>query len=160
MLPDKLVMAGIIALIFSDWLHYPCPLCACSKMTQFQLFDSVVCNITFMKNIWNLKMSQFGQKGGSAFFKNVWNSKMSQFVKKGGGSAFLKNVWNSKLSQRSEGGEGSTLIGTLSQIFSIFYFDASPNKVQFSIGWAKIYFSFWHWQNQIVSPPWLKNYET
>ena len=32
-------------------------------------------------------------------------------------------------SQRSEGGEGSTLIGTLSQIFSIFYFDASPNPV-------------------------------
>ena len=30
------------------------------------------------------------------------------------------------MSQRSEGGEGSTLIGTLSQIFSIFYFDASP----------------------------------
>ena len=32
----------------------------------------------------------------------------------------------SKMSQRSEGG-GATLIGTLSQIFSIFYFDASPN---------------------------------
>ena len=31
------------------------------------------------------------------------------------------------MSQRSEGG-GSTLIGTLSQISSIFYFDASPNK--------------------------------
>ena len=30
------------------------------------------------------------------------------------------------MSQRSEGGEGSTLIGTLSQIFSIFHFDASP----------------------------------
>ena len=30
------------------------------------------------------------------------------------------------MSQRSERGGGSTLIGTLSQIFSIFYFDASP----------------------------------
>ena len=29
---------------------------------------------------------------------------------------------------RRGGGEGSTLIGTLSQISSIFYFDASPNK--------------------------------
>ena len=27
------------------------------------------------------------------------------------------------------GGGGSTLIGTLSQIFSLFYFDASPNEV-------------------------------
>ena len=45
---------------------------------------------------------------------------------RGGGSTILKNVSNSKMSQRSEG--GSTLIGTLSQIFSIFYFDASPNK--------------------------------
>ena len=26
MLPDKLVMAAIIVLIFSDWLQYPCPL--------------------------------------------------------------------------------------------------------------------------------------
>ena len=26
MLPDKLVRAGIIVLIFSDWLQYPCPL--------------------------------------------------------------------------------------------------------------------------------------
>ena len=33
------------------------------------------------------------------------------------------------MSQRSEGGEGSTLIGTLSQIFSIFYFDGSPNLI-------------------------------
>ena len=44
---------------------------------------------------------------------------------RGGGSTFFKNVPNSKMSQRSEGG-GSTLIGTLSQIFSIFYFDGSP----------------------------------
>ena len=32
------------------------------------------------------------------------------------------------MDQRSEGG-GSTLIGTLSQIFLIFYFDASPNQL-------------------------------
>ena len=39
-----------------------------------------------------------------AFIKNVWNSKMSQFGQKGGGSTFFKNVPNSKMSQRSEGG--------------------------------------------------------
>ena len=33
------------------------------------------------------------------------------------------------MSQMSEGGEGSTLIGTLSQIFSFFFSDASPKKV-------------------------------
>ena len=35
-----------------------------SKMSEFQLFDSVVCNITFIRNVWNSKMSQFGQRGG------------------------------------------------------------------------------------------------
>ena len=34
------------------------------------------------------------------------------------------------MSQRLEGG-GSTLIGTLSQIFSTFYFDASPKSLVF-----------------------------
>ena len=53
-------------------------------MSQFQLFDSVFCNITFIRNVWNSKMSQFGQRGGSAFFINVWNSKMSQRSKGGG----------------------------------------------------------------------------
>ena len=37
------------------------------------------------------------------------------------------------MSQRSEGWEGSTLIGTLSQIFSIFYFDASPKLADLSL---------------------------
>ena len=85
---------------------------------------------------------------GAAFFKNVWNSKMSQFGKKGG-SAFFKNVWNSKMSQRSEGGEGSTLIGTLSQIFSIFYFDGSP-KGSLHKKKPEIYWSF---TNRGVHPP-------
>ena len=85
-----------------------------SKMSQFPLFDSVVCNITFIRNVWNSKMSQFGQRGE-------------------GGSAFFKNVWNSKMSQKLEaGGRGSTLFGTLSQIFSIFYFDASPKLADLS----------------------------
>ena len=36
------------------------------------------------------------------------------------------------MSQMSEGGEGSTLIGTLSQIFSFFFFsDASPKGIHF-----------------------------
>ena len=45
---------------------------------------------------------------------------MSQFGQSGGGSAFFKNV------PKVGGGEGSTLIGILSKIFSIFYFDVSP----------------------------------
>ena len=49
-----------------------------SKMSQSQSFDSVVCNITFIRNVGNSKMSQFGQRGGSTFFKNVPNSKTSE----------------------------------------------------------------------------------
>ena len=52
-----------------------------SKMSQSQLF----CIFTFIKNVWNSKMSQFGQRGGGQHF-----SKMSQIQKypkgrKGGG---------------------------------------------------------------------------
>ena len=36
MLPDKLVKAGIIVLIFSDWLKYPCPLSGFSR--KFRAF--------------------------------------------------------------------------------------------------------------------------
>ena len=35
-----------------------------SKMSQFQLFDSVFCNITFIRNVLNSKMSRFGKRGG------------------------------------------------------------------------------------------------
>ena len=47
-----------------------------SKMSQSQSFDSVVCNITFIRNVGNSKMSQFGQRGGGQHF-----SKMSQIQK-------------------------------------------------------------------------------
>ena len=52
---------------------------------------------------------------------------MSEIGRKGGGSIFqkclkFKNVPN------VGGGGGSTLIGTLSQIFSLFFSDASPNN--------------------------------
>ena len=47
-----------------------------SKMSQLQLFDSVFCNITFIRNVWNSKMSQFGQRGGGQHF-----SKMSEIQK-------------------------------------------------------------------------------
>ena len=40
-----------------------------SKMSQFQLFDSLICNITFIRNVWNSKMSQFAQRGGPHFSK-------------------------------------------------------------------------------------------
>ena len=77
-----------------------------SKMSQFQLFDSVFCNITFIRNVWNYKCPNLVRGGGGQHF-----SKMSEIQ---------------KCPKGRRGGEGSTLFGTLSQIFSIFYFDASP----------------------------------
>ena len=47
-----------------------------SKMSQFQLFDSVFCNITFIRNVRNSKMSPFGQRGGGQHF-----SKMTEIQK-------------------------------------------------------------------------------
>ena len=44
-----------------------------SKMSQFHLFDSVVCNITFRRNVWNSKMSHFGQRGGGAHWALMWH---------------------------------------------------------------------------------------
>ena len=65
--------------------------------------------------------------GGQHFSKMSEIQKCPNLVRGGGGgSTFFKNVPNQKMSQRSEGGGESTLIGTLSQIFSIFYFDGSP----------------------------------
>ena len=45
---------------------------------------------------------------------------------RGGGQHFSKMSEIQKCPKCRRGGEGSTLIGTLSQIFSIFYFDGSP----------------------------------
>ena len=50
---------------------------------------------------------------------------MPQFGQKGGGSTFFQKCLKFKNVPKVGGGEGSPLIGTLSQIFSIFYFDAS-----------------------------------
>ena len=44
----------------------------------------------------------------------------------GGGQHFSKMSEIQKCPKGRKGGGGSTLIGTLSHIFSIFYFDASP----------------------------------
>ena len=54
---------------------------------------------------------------------------MSQFGLRGGISIFQKCL-KFKNVPKVGGGEGSTLIGTLSQIFLIFYFDASPQLIQ------------------------------
>ena len=52
---------------------------------------------------------------------------MSQFGQKGGGVNIFQNCLKLKnVPKVGERGGGSTLIGTLSLIFSIFYFDASP----------------------------------
>ena len=67
--------------------------------------------------------------------------KLSQFGQRGGGQHFSKMSEIQKCPKGRRGGVGSTLIGTLSQIFSIFYFDASPNINQYSMyirveGWG------------------------
>ena len=64
--------------------------------------------------------------GGQHFSKMSEIQKCPNLVRGGGGQHFSKM---SEIQKYPKGwGEGSTLIGTLSQIFSIFYFDASPNK--------------------------------
>ena len=68
----------------------------------FQLSNSVVCNIAFIKNV------------------PIWSE--------GGGQHFSKMSQIQKCPKGRKGG-GSTLIGTLSQIFSIFYFDGSPKDI-------------------------------
>ena len=75
------------------------------KNVPISIILQLFCIFTFIKNVWNSKMSQFGQRGGGQHF-----SKMSQIQK----------------CPKGRKGGGSTLIGTLSQIFSIFYFDGSP----------------------------------
>ena len=52
--------------------------------------------------------------------------KCPNLVRGGGVSIFQKCLKFKNVPK--VGGGGSTLIGTLSQISSIFYFDASPNK--------------------------------
>ena len=47
-----------------------------------------------------------------------------------GGQHFSKMSQIQKCPKGRKGGGGSTLIGTLSQIFSIFYFDGSPKTIR------------------------------
>ena len=53
---------------------------------------------------------------------------MSQFGQRGGVNIFQKCLKFKNVPNVGGGGEGATLIGTLSQIFSFFFSDASPNK--------------------------------
>ena len=52
--------------------------------------------------------------------------KCPNLVRGGGGQHFSKMSEIQKCPKCRRGGEGATLIGTLSQIFTFFYFDASP----------------------------------
>ena len=76
-------------------------------MSEFQLFDSVVCNFTFIRN--------------------VWNSKSSEFDPRGGGRKFSKSSEIQKVLNYPRGG-GASLISNFSQIFQFFFSDGSPKK--------------------------------
>ena len=54
--------------------------------------------------------------------------KCPNLVRGGGVNIFQKCPKFKNVPKVGRGG-GSTLIGTLSQIFSIFYFDGSPNRI-------------------------------
>ena len=47
------------------------------KNVPISIILQLFCNITFIRNVWKSKMSEFDPKGGSAIFKNVWNLKKS-----------------------------------------------------------------------------------
>ena len=56
--------------------------------------------------------------------------KCPNLVRGGGGvQIFQKCLKFKNIPNVGGGGEGSTLIGTLSQIFSFFFSDASPNNI-------------------------------
>ena len=81
-------------------------------------------------------MSQFGHRGGGGqHFSKLSQNKKCPKDRRGGGGSEKQKCPNFNLGILKIEGEGSlffknvqisTLIGTLSQIFSIFYFDASP----------------------------------
>ena len=60
-----------------------------SKMSQFLLFDSVFCNITFIRNVWNSKMSQFGKRGGVNIFQKCPKGRKAE-----GGGVNLNPNWD------------------------------------------------------------------
>ena len=59
------------------------------KNVPISIILQLFCNITFIRNVWKSKMSEFDPRGGSAIFKNVWNSKKSE-ISDGGG---VKPIW-------------------------------------------------------------------
>ena len=73
-------------------------------------------------------LGQYPNKGGRGAKKQKCpNFNLGILKTEGGGQHFSKMSEIQKCPKGRRGGEGSTLIGILSQIFSIFYFDASPN---------------------------------
>ena len=54
-------------------------------MSEFQLFDSVICNITFIRNVWNSKSSEFDPRGeGVGSFQKVLKFKKFWIIRGGG----------------------------------------------------------------------------
>ena len=105
-----------------------------SRMSQFQFWNfENRGGVSIFQICPNLNLGILKTEGGISIFQKCPNfsylivyfailpSKMFQF-----GQHFSKMSEIQKCPKGRRGGEGSTLIGTLSQIFSIFYFDASP----------------------------------
>ena len=140
MFPDKLVMAGIIVLIFSDWLQYPCPLWEkfpngggvnfFSKKSQFQFGNFAhPGGVSIFQKCPNLNyfaiILQYYLYKKCRKIKNVW------IWSEGGGSAIFKNVWNSKKSEISDGG-GVKPIWEFFPNFSGFFLWWLPLAITFS----------------------------
>ena len=67
--------------------------------------------------------------GGVSIFQKYLKFKDVPISYEGGGKHFSKKSEIKICPKGWRGGDRSTLIGTLSQIFSIFYFDASPKII-------------------------------
>ena len=73
------------------------------------------------------KLGTMSEVGGIHFSKIMSQFQFGNFEDRGGGVSIFQNCPKFKNVQKVGKGGGSTLFGTLSQIFSFFYFDASPN---------------------------------
>ena len=141
-------------------------------MSEFQLFDRVVCNITFLRNVWNSKSSEFDPRGRDGSFQKFLKFKKFLIIQ-GGGLSLIGNF--SQIFPFFSDASPShfcfflhppppTPIGTLSKIFSIFKKIYAPwNEVSmigapwhFSNGFSRAFYvwtTLWNWNQAEKGPP-------